>query len=78
MVINNDEQLRLIVVLNFVVTFRMISQQYQVPYWNVESFATSPSLALLALCLMCFNAHLFALISNSCCSFNHVHLLVES
>ena len=32
----------------------------------------------LALCLMFFNAYLFALISNSCCSFNHAHLLVES
>ena len=46
MVINNDEQLRFIVVLIFFVTLRMISQQYQVPYWNVESLATSPSLAL--------------------------------
>ena len=78
MVINNDEQLGLIVVLNCVVTPRMISQQYQVPYMYTESFATSPTLAFLALCLMCFNAHLFALIRNSCCSFNHTHLLVES
>ena len=45
MVVNN-KQLRLKVVLNFVATLRMISQQYQVPYWNVESFATSPNLAL--------------------------------
>ena len=32
----------------------------------------------LALCLICFNAHLFGLISSSCCSFNHAHLLVET
>ena len=46
MVISNDDQLGLIVVLNLVATLRMISQQYQVPYWNVENLATSPSLAL--------------------------------
>ena len=32
--------------LNFVATLRMISEQYQVPYWNLESFTTSSRLAL--------------------------------
>ena len=47
MMINNDEQLRLVVVLNFVVTLRMISQQYQVPYQYMHSLTASSRLALL-------------------------------
>ena len=52
MMINNYKQLRLVFVLNFVVTLRMFCQWYQVPYWYMESFTTSSRLAFLALCLM--------------------------
>ena len=46
MVVNHNKQCRFVVVLNFVVTLRMVSQQHQVTYWNVGSFATGSSLTL--------------------------------
>ena len=42
MMINNDKQLRLVIVLSFCDPQDNLFQ-YQVSYWNVESFATSSS-----------------------------------
>ena len=67
MMVNYNKQLRFIVVLNFVATLRMISQQYQVPYWNNESFATGSNLALFGTLPNVLQCLLFTLISNSCC-----------
>ena len=47
MIGNSDKQLRLIVVLNFILTLWMISQQHQVTYQNMESFGTKSTLTLL-------------------------------
>ena len=46
---NYNKQLGLVVVLNFVLTFRLASQQQQVTYWNMETFATSSSLTFFGI-----------------------------
>ena len=73
----NDEQFRFIIILKLCLPSGWSLNKTKSSLGILRVFPPSWNTVFLAVCLMFFNAHLFAARMSSCCSFTHTLLLCK-